>query len=93
MSGPSPDRKGAVRALCKAALGSVNDALAGKVATSLSSGELTNIRSELHQMMTTLDPRIYHPSYARFLGDSYQGGDKLTDSLLELSYQYSQRLK
>ena len=93
MSGPSPDRRKAVAALCQTAINNVDEARAGKVATSLTSAELTNIRNELLQMLQILDPRTYRPSYARFLGDSYQGDDSLTDALLDLSYQYSQRLK
>ena len=93
MSGPSPDRRKAIAALCQKAIDSVDEARAGRVATSLTPAELTNIRNELLQMLTILDPRIYRPSYARFLGDSYQGGDSLTENLLDLSYQYNQRLK
>jgi hypothetical protein len=44
-------------------------------------------------MIATLDPRVYKPTYPRFVADSYQGGDELTESLLDLGYQYSQRLR
>jgi hypothetical protein len=44
-------------------------------------------------MRNALSPKPYKPSFGRSVLDSYQGGDALTDLLLDLSYQYNQRLK
>jgi hypothetical protein len=86
-------RRQQIADLCAEGMKKIDEALAGTRATTLSGTELLNIRDELAQMQATLDPGVYSPSYSRFITDSYTGGDPLTDFLLEISYQYQQRLK
>lgn len=79
--------------LCQTALGRIDEALTGTASTTLSQAELRNIQEEIIQMASTLDLQTYQPSYARFITDSYQGGDDLSNFLLDVSYQYNQRLR
>jgi hypothetical protein len=82
-----------IKELCDSAMQRIDSALAGESTTTLSPGDLRSIRSEVQDMRSAMSPKLYKPSFARFILDSYQGGDALTEFLLDLSYQYNQRLK
>jgi hypothetical protein len=86
-------RERQIEDLCDDAMQKIDSALTGQSTTTLSPDELRSIRSEVQDMRTALNPKVYKPSFARFVLDSYQGGDALTEFLLDLSYQYNQRLK
>jgi hypothetical protein len=86
-------RRKQVADLCAEGMKKIDEALTGTRATTLGATALVSIRDELAQMHATLDPGSYGPSYGRFVTDAYTGGDPLTDFLLEVSYQYQQRLK
>lgn len=86
-------REVAVREMCDAAVARIDSALAGSASTILEHPILDSIRAELLQMSDAVNPRAYKPSYPRFVTDSYEGGDPLADFLLDVAYQYNQRLK
>jgi hypothetical protein len=93
MNSAMTSRRERVLGLCQTALKRIDEALVGNAPTTLSHADLTHIKQEVTHMASTLDPRVYKPSYGRFITDAYEGGDELTDFLLDVSYQYSQRLK
>jgi len=62
--------------------------------SSLSMSILINVKKELENMMEAMDPKIYVPSYPRFILD-WPEEDKtgIVDCLIDASYRYKRMKK
>jgi hypothetical protein len=77
------DRQQAVRDMCERAIA----ALESPDNNTFSEAMTHKLIAELQNMVTSLDPEIFSPTFGRAIVDSFDG--PLAEQLLNASYQYS----